>query len=313
MPNDRNFIRLHYVRYADDFLFGLNGPKEYCTQIVLECKNFLFNNLKLTLNTGKTKITHSQTDSAFFLGHRIHKTKLKKNKIAKNAKGQITRRVTNTILDAPIDQIVNNLKLKGYTKPNSNPTRNGRFIQYTLHEMLNHYKAVERGILQFYRLANNYGRVAARVHYIMKYSCALTIASKMKLKTLKRVFKKYGRDLSIKNEKGEVTTNYPTAEYTRSKQKIRNFDFMSVEDLIADVDKRIKRGRNDLKGPCVLCGSQQKIEIHHVRKLSRGSKKKDYLTTIMARMNRKQIPICKKCHIKIHRGVYDGKALRKPN
>jgi len=28
MANDQNFIRLHYVRYADDFLLGLNGPNE---------------------------------------------------------------------------------------------------------------------------------------------------------------------------------------------------------------------------------------------------------------------------------------------
>jgi hypothetical protein len=121
----------------------------------------------------------------------------------------VSRRVTNTILDAPIDKIVENLKLKGYAKSNGNPTRNGRFINHTLHEMISHYKSVEQGILQIYCLANNYGRVSARMHYILKYSCALTIASKMKLKTLRRVFNKYGRDISIKNEKGEVMINYP--------------------------------------------------------------------------------------------------------
>ena len=313
--NDRNFIRLHYVRYADDFVLGLNGPKEYCKQIIQACKNFLFENLKLTLNTEKTQIIHSQTKSAMFLGYRIHKTKLSKNKIAKNAKGQTTRRVTNAILDAPINKIVENLKLKGYAKPNGNPTRNGRFINYTLHEMISHYKVVERGILQFYCLANNYSRVAARVHYILKYSCALTIASKMKLKTLKKVFKKYGRNLEVKNDKGKITINYPTADYTKPKKKpkIASFDFISVKDLIQGLDKRSKRGRSDLTGPCSLCGSQKKIEIHHVKKLSKGSKQKDYLLTVMSRMNRKQIPICQKCHIKIHRGHYDGEALRKPN
>jgi hypothetical protein len=34
---------------------------------------------------------------------------------------------------------------------------------------------------------------------------------------------------------------------------------------------------------------------------------KTTLSSMMARMNRKQIPVCKKCHIKIHQGVYDGK------
>jgi group II intron reverse transcriptase/maturase len=85
--HDRNFIRLHYVRYADDFIMGLNGPKIYCKQIVDECKTFLFEQLKLTLNIEKTKITHSQLDSAKFLGYRVYKTKLSKMKIAYNLKG----------------------------------------------------------------------------------------------------------------------------------------------------------------------------------------------------------------------------------
>lgn len=54
-----------------------------------------------------------------------------------------------------------------------------------------------------------------------------------------------------------------------------------------------------LKARCVLCGSNQDIEVHHVRKLSK-TKRKDYLSSMMARMNRKQVPVCKKCHIKIH-------------
>lgn len=34
--HDRNFIRLHYVRYANDYLMGFNDPKIYCKQIVDE-------------------------------------------------------------------------------------------------------------------------------------------------------------------------------------------------------------------------------------------------------------------------------------
>jgi predicted HNH restriction endonuclease len=31
----------------------------------------------------------------------------------------------------------------------------------------------------------------------------------------------------------------------------------------------------------------------------------------MKQLNRKQIPVCKNCHIKIHSGKYDGIALNK--
>jgi len=310
-PKDKNFLRLHYVRYADDFIMGLNGPKAYCKKIVDECKTFLDKNLKLTLNVEKTKITHSQKESATFLGYTIHRTKLKKMKIAINSKGKRTRRTTNTVLDGPIERIVKKLHEKGYSKKNGNPTRNGRFINHNLYDIIEHYKIVERGILQYYSLANNYGRVAARVHYILKYSCALTIASKMKLTTLRRVFKEHGKDLNIKDKHGNIITSYPTVSYKRPKKIIRTqvLNHSDLEDYIDKLDNRMQRGRKDLKGPCILCGSKKNIEVHHVRKLSKA-KKKDYLSTMMSRMNRKQVPICKKCHIKIHKGTYDGKKVQ---
>jgi len=309
--HDRNYIRLHYVRYADDFIMGLNGPKIYCEQIVDECRIFLLEQLKLSLNIEKTKITHSQLDSAKFLGYRVYKTKLSKMKISYNSKGKLIRRTTNTILDGPIDQIVEKLKERGYAKKDGSPTRNGRFINHPLYDIVEHYKMVERGILQYYKLANNYGRVAARIHYVFKYSCALTIASKMKLNTLRRVFNKYGKNLSIRDESGKVITSYPTINYHRPKKFFMApiLDYSSLEAYVDQYDKRVQRGRKNLKGPCVLCGSNQKIEIHHVRKLSK-IKFKDYLSVMMARMNRKQIPVCKKCHIKIHQGTYDGKRIK---
>jgi group II intron reverse transcriptase/maturase len=313
--HDQNYIRLHYVRYADDFIMGLNGPKIYCKQIVDECKIFLSEQLKLTLNIEKTKITHSESDSATFLGYRVHKTKLSKMKIAYNLKGQLSRRTTNTILEGPVDQIVEELKRRGYAKKDGSPTRNGRFIHHTLHGMIEHYKMVEKGILQYYKLANNYGRVAARVHYILKYSCVLTIASKMKLKTKKRVFNKHGKNLNIKDELGKIIIEYPTVDYRRPKKfsiATHTLDNFSLEAYIDQYDRRVQRGRKDLKGPCILCGSDQEIEVHHVQKLSNtGYKKpKDYLSKMMSRMNRKQVPVCKICHIKIHQGVYDGRRVK---
>lgn len=48
--------------------------------------------------------------------------------------------------------------------------------------------------------------------------------------------------------------------------------------------------------------------MHHVRSLQ--GKGAGFLA-VMRAMNRKQIPVCKQCHMKIHRGEYDGKALAK--
>jgi hypothetical protein len=59
----------------------------------------------------------------------------------------------------------------------------------------------------------------------------------------------------------------------------------------------VNRGRKDLKGPCVVCGSNANIEIHHVRSLKKRPKKGDFLSDMMSKMNRKQVPLCKSCHL----------------
>lgn len=256
LGDDPNFKRVKYVRYVDDFLIGVIGSKSNCIVIRKEIKDFLEKELELTLNVDKTKITHSLEDHALFLGYRIHGTK--GNKLPTLYKdGKLQRRSTRPILDAPLDRVIKRLIETGYAKPNGNPTRNGKFIHLSLPDLIEHFRSVERGILNYYGLANNYGRVAARTHYILKYSCALTICSKMKLRTLKRTFSKYGRDLFIKDDNGEIIRSYPVVSYKRPNQMSVPKD-CDHDDMIWKLTYRIGRGRKDLTGPCTMCGSKTK-------------------------------------------------------
>ncbi len=59
-----------YCRYADDFVVIVKGTKAHAEAIREECRAFLEDRLKLTLNMDKTHITHVD-DGFVFLGHRI--------------------------------------------------------------------------------------------------------------------------------------------------------------------------------------------------------------------------------------------------
>jgi len=59
-----------YCRYADDFVVIVKGNKHQAEAIRAECRAFLEDTLKLTLNMAKTHITHVN-DGFTFLGHRI--------------------------------------------------------------------------------------------------------------------------------------------------------------------------------------------------------------------------------------------------
>lgn len=306
LANDPSFKRAYYFRYVDDFIIGVDGSKADCVEIREKVHDFLRDTLKLSLNIDKTKITHAEESSAKFLGFSIHKTKIEKMKIARDKNNHLMRRVPRPMLDAPINNVVKKLEEKGYAK-NGQPKRNARFINHQLADIINHYKSVERGIINYYSIASNYGRLVARVHYILKYSCVLTIASKMNLSTKKRVFRKYGKNLSVKDGIGK--TIYPTPSYAKPKKSLTIERYQG--DFIDKLTSRLDRGRRDLEGVCTVCGSSNDIEIHHVRALRKTNAliRKDFLSRMMSNMNRKQIPLCKECHIRVHKGVYYGSKI----
>ena len=69
------------------------------------------------------------------------------------------------------------------------------------------------------------------------------------------------------------------------------------------------RTRSKLFSPCCICGETENIEMHHVRHIRKIGEKVKGFTLVMAKINRKQIPVCRACHVNIHNGKYDGKKL----
>ena len=70
-PQDPNYRRLRYVRYADDWVLGFSGPKTEAEEIKRELGDFLHETLKLELSEEKTLITHARTEAAKFLGYHL--------------------------------------------------------------------------------------------------------------------------------------------------------------------------------------------------------------------------------------------------
>jgi len=153
---DPSFKRMYYFRYADDFTIGVDGSRKDCVELKNKINEFLGTKLNMVLNLDKTKITNAQKDSAKFLGYRIYKTKMSKMPIKVDKRGRLCRVVPRPILDAPTQEVVKRLIEQKYAtkKKGGNPTRNGRYINHQLADIINHYRSVECGILNYYSLAN---------------------------------------------------------------------------------------------------------------------------------------------------------------
>lgn len=122
--NDDTYIRTRYVRYADDWCIGLNGPRHLAEQMRDEIKNFMSEKLGLTLNMGKTHIRHAKDEEAFFLGTRV-KVGSYSQKIVritdKNGR-KYDKRITGWLpqLFAPCDKLVARLHSKDFCDAEGN-------------------------------------------------------------------------------------------------------------------------------------------------------------------------------------------------
>lgn len=215
------FKELKYVRYMNNFLIGIIGSKRDCIKIRLYIKKLLKEEFKFEFNINRIEITYAKKDNTFFLGHNIYVLDFPKDKL----KCLLESGKKFAKIDAPIKKIISELSSIGYCKSTGSPTRFGKLIHEPITEIILRYKILQSGLLNYYSIASNYKYVCMKIHYILKYSCALTIANKMKLKTLKKIFSKFSANLEIKNKKKVIIQSYPTVSYSKPKNSMRIWVF----------------------------------------------------------------------------------------
>jgi 1-aminocyclopropane-1-carboxylate deaminase/D-cysteine desulfhydrase-like pyridoxal-dependent ACC family enzyme len=75
----RTRYKIHYVRWADEWLIGVVGTRKFAEKIQQEVKMFLRETLKLELPNRFTKITALETEYTYFLGHYFSVSTLRQN------------------------------------------------------------------------------------------------------------------------------------------------------------------------------------------------------------------------------------------
>jgi retron-type reverse transcriptase len=110
-------------------------------------------------------------------------------------------------------------------------------------------------------------------------------------------------------ERGNIPT-YPAVKVGRT-PRIKDNNFL---DRINFVSLRTKAS---LDMPCLICGTEEQIEMHHVKHVRKTKwsnlEKTKFFKHLMAIRLRKQIPVCRECHMTIHRTEYRGLGLARLN
>jgi hypothetical protein len=312
--NDANFIRIKYLRYADDWLVGICGPRTLAEQVKEELSDFLRESLKLTLSEEKTCITHARKEQAQFLGTQlsIGRGGIQRVVTTTNGSGKpIKRRSTGSemLMTAPMSKLIKKLQSKGFCTAEGHPHSKKGWLHFDADQIVALYNGINRGIQNYYRFADNFNHLT-QVQYILRFSLAKTLAAKYKC-SARHVFRKFGTSLTI-TVKAEDGKRDRHVSFFLNKDWEKQRNGFQISDSAVDVLRwSIKmRTRSKLGKPCCICNTSEQVEMHHVRHIRKtGGNKSVGFNTILRAMNRKQIPVCTMCHQKIHRGDYDGMRL----
>jgi group II intron reverse transcriptase/maturase len=308
-------VLIHFVRYADDWIIGVNGSKEVAVKIRDEAKAFFGRNLNLELSMEKTHIRHARTEEAYFLGTRIKVGRSKPILSYVNSNGNTRLRkvgASNPVMMAPTQKVVNNLAEKGLCTPFGEPIAKKSWIaldDFAIIEMAN---SVLRGILNYYSFADNRSTFAYRIMYIIHFSAAKTLCAKHRT-SLKQLMSKHGRFVKM-NAYDETGKRIAVKQLYKPSNADLNRDpnrFMKGTVLPLDVNAEYgKLTRTKLYDDCAVCGSDDQVQMHHVRHIRKMGEKVEGFVRFLASINRKQIPLCHQCHVKVHKGQYDGISLK---
>jgi retron-type reverse transcriptase len=97
LQNNKVYHRLHYVRYADDYLIGIKGPKELARKIQKKVQDFLKSNLHFALKEGD--LTHGRANTVKFLGFDIKTPSRNEREIVETRKILSFKKIRNRLLN----------------------------------------------------------------------------------------------------------------------------------------------------------------------------------------------------------------------
>jgi retron-type reverse transcriptase len=230
---ESNTIPKHasFTRYADDWVLCLTGSKADVQKIKKQIEEFLISKLNMKLSNEKTLVT-SIFKGINFLGYNFIMRNPSQNKLKKIIK-QIPSEYYSRILIETINKnilvgidagrVKKWLITEHYARLKNGkifPTHNSILAKLHPFEIVLHYRMVQIGTISHYRNCNTEQQLEL-LSYILKYSCAMTIASREK-SSINKVFHKYGITLKVQNSTHESNTftEFPILSRLRKEGKI---------------------------------------------------------------------------------------------
>lgn len=301
----QNDKKIKYVRYADDFLIGVNGSKEDCERIKAELTRFIRDRLNMELSAEKTLITHS-SQTARFLGYDIRVRR--SGQIKQSGMGFTKRTLNNKVeLLVPLEEKITRFLFDKHIVRQDDhgrllPICRNNLLRCSELEIISAFNAEIRGLCGYYCMASNYTKLNYFA-YLMEYSCLKTLAGKHKSSVAKTIEKyrirgesKWAVPYTTKaGDKLMSIAKAPDCKRTANDIDTIKNHAVYYANSVTTFEARLKAKT------CELCGSTDAAcyEIHHVNKVKNLAGKEAW-ERIMIAKKRKTMVLCLECHKRIH-------------
>jgi hypothetical protein len=301
-------------------LMGFIGPRREAEEIRDRVRVFLKEELDLDLSEEKTLITHATDDKAHFLGYELSKARP-----CDYVSGPFKKRNANGVirLRMPREAVVKVRKM--VCGRGGKPGHRRELVDDQEYTIVQKYQSILRGIYNYYRLALNVGRNnrMPTIKWLLETSLLKTLSVKRRSSVAKvrRALRVYDHGKPMLRAVVEREGKRPLVAKFGGIPFVRDLYDPWMLDLRIGWDwdyfyscQRSETVDRMLAGKCELCGAEGETVMHHIRGLRDidrpGRRPKTDAERVMAARRRKSLPVCTRCHWKIHTGRYDGARLR---
>jgi hypothetical protein len=154
-------------------------------------------------------------------------------------------------------------------------------------------------------------RQFGHLRWVMETSMAKTLAAKLRT-SVPKVYRRFGT--IIQTDRGPRKVLRVTVERGEGRKPLlAQWGAVPlarrVDATLNDRPRHVWSHRSELlermlADTCELCGSQEQVEVHHVRRLAdlqrKGRSEKPQWVRVMAARRRKTLAVCSVCHDDIH-------------
>lgn len=208
--------KITYVRYADHWIITIFGTRSLTQLIKNKLETFLKTNLELQLSPDQMILTNLHKNWVYFLDFRLKVQKKEKQLRPLGPFQKIhptnTKKMSDIIITIDRKRMISKFRSLNFLhqKKSDKSMHQSSWTALPDYQILQKYRKIIIEIFNDYQDIVTVDDELNWVYYILRTSCAKTLAMKYKTRTINKIFKKYGSHLKVLHPKNQIQLQFPT-------------------------------------------------------------------------------------------------------